>query len=127
LSRQLRVLIADDHPSVRENLRYLINAEEDLVCVGVAKDGLHCLELCSDLRPDVLVLDNDMPGLDGLSVARTLERLHPRLRVIVYTLDADICAVAHEFGAVACIVKDAPYESLLRAVRQCASAAATVA
>ena len=108
-------MVADEHPSVRENLRYLINAEPDLICVGVAKDGGQCLALCSELLPDVLVLDH---GVDGLSTARALRRLHPRIRVVVYTLDAQMCSVAHASGAVACITKDAPYESLLRAIRQ---------
>lgn len=111
------MLVADDHPSIRENLRYLINAEPDLVCVGVAKDGRQCLALCGELLPDVLVLDHDMPGINGLNTASTLERLLPRIRVILYTLDAEICSVALEHGAVACISKDAPYETLLRAIR----------
>lgn len=118
MSAQLRVLVADDHPSVRENLRYLINAESDLVCVGAAKDGRQCLALCAELMPDVLVLDYEMPGLDGLSTASILGRLQPRIRVIVYTLDAEVCSVAQSFGAVACISKDTPYESLLGAIRQ---------
>jgi DNA-binding NarL/FixJ family response regulator len=118
LSRPLRVLVADDHPSIRENLRYLINAEADLLCVGVAMDGRHCLALCAELIPDVLVLDHEMPDMDGLTTAKTLKRLQPRIRVIVYTLDAEVCSVAHWVGAVACITKDAPYESLLRAIRQ---------
>ena len=118
MSGKLRVLVADDHPSVRENLRYLINAEDDLVCVGAAKDGRQCLALCAELRPNVLVLDYEMPGLDGLSTASALNRLQPRIRVIVYTLDADVCTVAQAHGAVACISKDAPYDSLLSAIRQ---------
>ena len=111
---RLRVVVADDNPSVRENLRYLINAEPDLICVGVARDARQCLALCSELLPDVLVLDQ---GVDGLSTARALRRLQPRIRVVIYTLDAETCSVARASGAVACITKDAPYESLLRAIR----------
>ena len=117
LSRRIRVLVADDHPSIRENLRYLVNAEPDLTCVGVAKDGSQCILLCSDLQPDVVVLDHAMPVIDGLTVARTIDRIHPHIRVIVYTLDADVCSVAQSLGAVACISKDAPYDTLLRAIR----------
>ncbi len=112
------MVVADDHPSIRENLRYLIDAEPDLRCVGVTKDGRQALALCSELLPDVIVLDNDMPGLDGLTVARILERMRPQIRVIVYTLKAEICSAAQSYGAVACITKDAPYETLLRAIRQ---------
>jgi DNA-binding NarL/FixJ family response regulator len=127
LKRRVRVLVADDHPSIRENLRYLIDAEPDLSCIGVAKDGRQCIALCSELQPDALVLDHDMPGLDGLVVTRMLERAQPRIRVIVYTLNAEVCSVAQALGAVACITKDAPYESLLRAIRQGAAVGSAVA
>ncbi|TMF65236.1 MAG: response regulator transcription factor [Chloroflexi bacterium] len=53
----IRVVVADDHPSVRENLRYLIDAETDLECIGVVKDGRRCIEMCRQLQPDVLVVD----------------------------------------------------------------------
>ncbi len=87
------------------------------MCVGAAQDGRQCIALCADLLPDVLVLDYEMPGLDGLTTAKTLKRVQPRIRVIVYTMDAEVCSVSQEFGAVACITKDAPYESLLEAIR----------
>ena len=111
------MLVADDHPSVRENLRYLVNAEGDLQCIGVAKDGHQCIALCLALQPDVLVVDQEIPGLDGITVARTLNRRLPRVRVILYTMNAEICSVAQDFGAAACISKDAPFEYLLSAIR----------
>jgi DNA-binding NarL/FixJ family response regulator len=118
--RRLRVLVADDHPSVRENLRYLINGEADLECVGVVKDGARCVELCRELVPDVLVLDNTMPRTDGVTVTRTLARALPDVRVVMYTLDDEICPVARAFGAAACVSKDSPYEYLLQAIRNSA-------
>ena len=74
---RVRVLVADDHPSVRENLRYLIDSENDLACVGAAKDGPATVQLCQELLPDVLVLDEDMPGADGLRVLKYLRRELP--------------------------------------------------
>lgn len=127
LRRRVRVLVADDHASVRENLRYLVDAEPDLSCVAVARNGRQCLALCAELQPDVLVVDHDMPDLDGLMVTRILERMQPHIRVIVYTLSADICSVAQASGAVACIPKDAPYELLLRAIRHGAAVGSPVA
>lgn len=127
MRQKLHVVVADDHPSVRENLRYLINAEPDLLCVGVTKDGRQALALCSELLPDVIVLDHDMPGLDGLTVARILERMQPRIRVVVYTMNAQICSAAQKFGAVACITKDAPYAALLSAIRSGSSTESHVA
>jgi DNA-binding NarL/FixJ family response regulator len=117
---RLRVLVADDHPSVRENLRYLINAEEDMECIGVAKDGSRCVELCHELMPDVLVLDSDMPSIDGLRVLRHLARELPGVQVVMYTVDSEICETARWYGAVACVLKDSPYELLLSAIRRAA-------
>lgn len=115
---RIRVLVADDHPSVRENLRYLLNAEGDLECIGVVKEPLRCVDTCLALRPDVLVLDRDMRGVDGIGIVRTLAQVAPAIRIVMYTFDVDACDAARAAGAQACIAKDAPYESLLRAIRR---------
>jgi DNA-binding NarL/FixJ family response regulator len=117
---RVRVLVADDHPSVRENLRYLINAEDDLECVGVAKDGITCVQLCRDLAPEILILDEDMPGAAGLRVLKYLRRELPDIQIIMYTLDADVFQAARTYGAVACVMKDDRYEVLLRTIRDAA-------
>jgi DNA-binding NarL/FixJ family response regulator len=120
MSGRIRVLVADDHPSVRENLRYLIDAEPDLECVGLARDGIVCLQLCRELAPAVLVLDEDMPGADGMRVLKQLRRELPDIAVIMYTLDLDVFQDARTAGAVACVMKDDRYEVLLRAIRDAA-------
>lgn len=113
----IRVLVADDHPSIRENLRYLLDSEPDLQCAGVVKDALRCVETCLDILPDVLVLDSNMPGIGGLSVARALRQVAPEIQIVFYTFDGDVCDAALAAGAVACIAKDRPYHALLRAIR----------
>ncbi len=115
-----RVLVAENHPSVRENLRYLINAEPDLKCVGVAKNGRQCLELCRELLPEVLVVDEILPGADGLAVAAIVGNRLPQIRVVMYTFNPEVCEVARGFGAVGCVQKDTPYDVLLGALRQAA-------
>jgi DNA-binding NarL/FixJ family response regulator len=117
VGKRLRVLVADDHPSIRENLRYLLNAEPDLECVGVVKDPLWCVDTCLELEPDVLILDRSMPGVDGLQIARALARLAPAVQIVFYTLDIDACESARAAGAIACVPKDGPSAALLRAVR----------
>jgi len=117
LGQRLRVLVADDHPSIRENLRYLLDAEGDLECVGVVKEPLRCVDMCLELQPDVLVLDEDMPEIDGLSIARALAQVAPAIRIVMYTFDLDVCDEARAAGAVACVAKHGPYEALLRAIR----------
>jgi DNA-binding NarL/FixJ family response regulator len=113
--------VADDHPSVRENLRYIINAETDLECVGVAKDGPQAMKLTRELAPDVLVLDDEMPGhIDGLEIAGSLSGELPGLRIVLYTLDTEVCAEASSFGAFGCVMKDQPTELLLATIREAA-------
>src|SRR5919204_2592316 len=115
---RVRVVCADDHPSVRENLRYLIDAEPDLECVAVGRDGVEAVRACEELAPDVLVVDEDMPRGTGLEVIQWLSGEMPDLPIILYTLNAEVCAKARALGAADCVVKDAPYGTLLNAIRE---------
>lgn len=117
-----RVLVAENHPSVRENLRYLINAEPDMECVGVAKNGRQCLDLCRQLAPEVLVVDEILPGADGLAIAAIVGKRLPEIRVVMYTFNMEVCEVARDMGAAGCVAKDTPYDMLLGALRQAAPA-----
>jgi two-component system, NarL family, nitrate/nitrite response regulator NarL len=119
-----RVLVAESDPSIRENLRYLINAERDLKCVGVAKNARQCIELCRELLPDVLVVDEIFPGADGLAVTAIVKTRAPQIRIVMHAVDLDVCEVAHGMGAVGCVPKDVPYDVLLGALRQAAPAPA---
>lgn len=121
-SRTLRIVVADDHPSIRENLRYLLNAELGLVVVGVAKDGHDALRLVHATRPDVLVLDSEMRDLSGLEVAGTLRQDGSRIGIVLYTLDSDACVEARAIGVDACITKDSPPSMLIDAIRRSAQA-----
>ena len=114
--RRLRIVIADDHPSIRENLRYLIGVEADLEVVGVVRDGMSALRLARKLRPDVLVIDHDMPDYSGLTVAQALRREARGPRVLLYTMDTEACAHAKHAG-VLCVNKDASPKVLLEAIR----------
>jgi DNA-binding NarL/FixJ family response regulator len=116
-ARTLRIVVADDHPSIRENLRYLLNAELGMVVVGVAKDGHDALRLVHATRPDVLVLDSEMHDLRGLEVAETLQRDGSRIGIVLYTLDSDACVEARAIGIEACITKDSPPSMLIDAIR----------
>lgn len=116
-TRTLRIVVADDHPSIRENLRYLLNAELGLIVVGVAKDGHDALRLVHATHPDVLVLDSDMRDLSGLEVAGTLRRDGSRIGIVLYTLDSAACVEARAIGVDACITKDSSPSMLIDAIR----------
>jgi DNA-binding NarL/FixJ family response regulator len=113
-----RVLVAENHPSVRENLRYLINSERDMECVGIARNGRQCIDLCRQLLPEVLVVDELLPGADGLAITAIVRSRFPQIRVIIYAFNPRVCEVARGFGAVACVAKDMPYGVLLGALRR---------
>ena len=114
----LRVVIADDNASVREGLREVISAEDDLVLVGVAADGAEALRLITEHRPDLAVLDNDMPRLTGLDVLRAVHGSIPQTAVLMFTLDDSIHETALDAGAAAVLPKDTPIDTLLAEIRR---------
>src|SRR6476659_4130362 len=85
----VRILLADDHPIVRDGLKKLLQLEDDFEVVGEAGDGREVLEKCHELDPDVLLLDLRMPNLDGLSALQALQQINKRTRVIVLTASED--------------------------------------
>ena len=119
---RVRVLVAESHPLIREDLRYLINGEADLECVGVAKNGRQCIELCRQLLPDLLIVDELLPGADGLAIAAIVGNRLPQIRVVMYTFNPKVCEVARGIGAADCVAKDMPFDVLLGALRQAAPA-----
>ena len=82
----LRVLIADDHPVFRGGMRQLLDVQPNLSCVGEAATGAEAVELALSLRPDVVVLDLHMPGVNGVDAARTITREAPEVRVLMLTI-----------------------------------------
>jgi len=114
----LRVVIADDNASVREGLREVISAEDDLVLVGVAADGAEALRLITELRPDLAVLDNDMPRRTGLEVLRAVHDTMPQTAIVMFTLDDGIREPAMAAGAAAVLPKDTPIDTLLGEIRR---------
>jgi PAS domain S-box-containing protein len=114
-----RLLIADDHLLAREGLRAVLAGEPDLEVVGEAADGREALELCRLLRPDLLLMDVRMPGMDGLAATRALKADGDATSVLMLTTyeDPDYLFEAVRAGAVGYITKDAGKHELIRAVR----------
>jgi DNA-binding NarL/FixJ family response regulator len=118
----IRLLIADDHPVVRDGLRAMLATQADMELVGEAATGTEAVTQARALRPDVVLMDLQMPGLDGPGAIATLREQAPEVRVLVlttYGTDADITR-AVDAGAIGYLLKDAPREQLFAAIRSAA-------
>ena len=104
----LSLVLADNHLVVRQGLRALLEAEADLTVVGEAGDGREALKLVETLRPNVLVLDLVMPGMDGLETARQITRQTPETRIVVLSMHASEAYVLEALrnGAVGYVLKE---------------------
>jgi DNA-binding NarL/FixJ family response regulator len=118
----IRILVADDHPIVRSGLAGLLDGEDDMTIVGEAGDGTEAVARATALRPDVVLMDLRMPGLDGVGATRKITATLPETRVLVlttYDTDDDIVH-AVEAGATGYLLKDTPRPVLVDAVRSAA-------
>ncbi len=114
------ILLADDHNIVRQGLRALLQSEPHFRLVGEASDGIEALRLAERLKPDVLITDLMMPGLNGLEVTRQVTKLLPQTRVIIlsmYTNDAYVLE-ALKNGALGYVLKDSQAADLIQAVKE---------
>jgi len=115
-----RILVADDHLAVREGVRAMLETDPDFEVVGEAADGVQAMSTALELRPDLIVLDNSMPKMTGLEVARSLHVELPDTRIVFLTLDPGIRDAALQSGATSVVLKDAPSSQLLDAIRRAA-------
>ena len=125
----IRLMIADDHPVVRDGLRAMLASQPDFQVVGEAADGAVAVKLAAELAPDVILMDLRMPALDGVTAIRQIRTRQPSARILVlttYDTDADILP-AIEAGATGYLLKDAPRDELFRAIRATAAGEAVLA
>jgi len=118
-NRKIRIIIADDHAVVREGTRTLLEREKDMELVGEAEDGEKAVHLIEITKPDVAILDINMPGLNGIEVTRCVKPLSPQTAILILTAydnDEYIFALL-EAGAAGYLLKDAPSHELVAAVR----------
>jgi DNA-binding NarL/FixJ family response regulator len=113
------ILLVDDHPMVRSGLRATLAVEPAWQVVGEAADGTTGLALVARLRPDVLVVDLQMPGLSGLDVLRQVGGLAPATRVIIFSMHGEDAYVREALaaGAAGYVLKDADAADLVQAIR----------
>lgn len=115
----IRILLTDDHPVMREGLRLVLSTQPDFQVVGEAASGAEALALARALRPDVTLMDLEMPDTDGVGAIRRILREMPGARIVVYTAfysDEQILG-AMRAGARGYLLKGGPREEIFRAVR----------
>ncbi len=122
----IRVLIADDHGIVRDGLAGVIAAQTDLEVVGSVENGAEAVESCRSLAPDVVLMDLEMPVLDGIEATRVIREEHPETAVLVLTSfsDARRITAALGVGAAGYLLKDASADDVIRGLRAAAEGGA---
>ncbi len=118
--RMIRIVIADDHPIVRDGLKKLLALEDDFTIVGEAADGREVLERVQELDPDVLLLDLRMPNLDGLSALQALQTTNKRVKVIILTAseDKNEFVQAMKLGCSGIVLKQTAPDLIVKSIRK---------
>jgi DNA-binding NarL/FixJ family response regulator len=123
MSSPLRILVADDHATVRQGLKLLIDSQPDMGVVGEAADGNGVLEQAGALKPDIIVMDISMPGMNGLVATRTLKRVQPDVAIVALTRHDDDTYLEEllRAGASGYVLKQSAPMEFLRAIRAVAA------
>jgi two-component system, NarL family, response regulator YdfI len=118
----IRVMITDDHFIVREGLRMILETADDLEVVGEATDGAECLRLVPEIQPDVILMDLQMPHMDGITAIEHLRKDHPQIAIVILTTynEDDLMIRGLQAGARGYLLKDSSRENLLDAIHAAA-------
>lgn len=127
--KSIRVLIADDHAVVRNGLSSFLSAYDDFELVGEAKNGEQAVRICEQCRPDVILMDLVMPGMDGARATHLIREKFPMVQVIALTSfkEREQVQSAIQAGAIGYLLKDISAEELARAIRQAHAGKPTLA
>jgi two-component system, NarL family, response regulator NreC len=122
-TKRLRILLADDHVTVRRGLKLLIDAESDMEVIGEAGDGNEAVQKARELNPDVIVMDISMPGASGLAATRTLKKIKPDAVIVTLTRHADNAYLQEllRAGVSGYVLKRSAPTELLHAIRAAAA------
>jgi len=119
MANKIRILLADDHALVREGMRDQLEREKDLQVVGEAGDGEEAVKLCTELEPDVVLMDIVMPKLSGIEATRLIKQAKPTTSVLILTAYSDIRYILGLLDAGACgyLLKSARRDDIIGAIR----------
>lgn len=114
----IRILLADDHKLLIDGLRPLLERQKDMEVVGVASDGVEAVEMASTLKPDILLLDISMPGLNGIDAARKIIRDWPDIKIIMLSMHADRRYIQESLrnGARGYVLKESAVGEVIKAI-----------
>jgi DNA-binding NarL/FixJ family response regulator len=114
----IRVLIVDDMPQVREDLRVLLQLSNGVEVVGEAADGQEAIKQAEMLKPDVVIMDLEMPILDGLEATRQIKKRKLAKRIVVLSVHSDLEVIQHamQAGADDFVQKGSPYNALIKSI-----------
>jgi DNA-binding NarL/FixJ family response regulator len=122
MADEITTLIVDDHEVVREGLRLSLSRAPNIRVVGEASDGASAVELAERRKPDVVIMDVRMPGMDGLEATKLLAERAPECKVLIFTAFSERSLLTRglESGAKGYILKEAPHSTLVRAIEKVA-------
>jgi DNA-binding NarL/FixJ family response regulator len=123
MDTSLRVLLADDHATVRHGLKLMIDSQPDMKVVAEASDGASAIQLAEAARPDVIVMDISMPGMNGLVATRKLKELYPSTAIVTLTRHGDDAYLQEllRAGVSGYVLKQSAHTELLQAIRAAAA------
>ncbi len=127
-SHAIQVLLVDDHNVVRSGLATFLKAYEDLKLVGEAKNGVEAIQLCRQVKPDVILMDLKMPEMDGVAATRAILADYPDIKIIAMT-SFDEAELVHDVlaaGAIGYLLKNISADELAKAIRDAASGKSTL-
>ena len=128
-SARIQVMIVDDHPVVRNGIRFSLRAFNDIEVVGEASTGQESIDLCTQVQPNVVLMDLVMPGINGVETTRALRQAFPQMQVLALTSfqEGTLVQDALKAGAIGYLLKDVSIDELARAVRLAARGQPTLA
>ncbi len=127
-SQPIRVMLVDDHTMVRHGLATFLKVYDDLLLVGEAESGEAAIQLCAEAKPDVILMDMVLPGMDGATATHTIRQQFPQVQVIALTSfkEGELIKHALESGAIGYLLKDVSADELARAIRAAHAGRATL-
>jgi DNA-binding NarL/FixJ family response regulator len=124
VARPVRILLVEDNQVFRDALQLLLGMRADVEVVAAVADGSEALPAAEQHKPDVVLMDYRLPGMDGVQATQALKRAHPELGVVVLTASANSREIEalYEAGASACLTKDQELETIVETILQAAPA-----